>query len=504
MDAHFFHALVLELEKNLNGRRVEKIFAPADGVWTLALQSTGGKEFLLFRPAKSVGLFFLSKVKPLNPANPTATVMWLRKRLSGRRIFEAHHDWTNLRVAFSLSPGREPSKYRFLLFDIKKGISLIHELPQDFGLPVFWPSYADIQDTAEIWKEFPHISPPLRKALKKLTPPEAQKLLDTLKNGAANTFYLSTDGKNELSPPRLWPDENSNQQIFSSAIEASSVYGEKVLFPTMERLENSEDKNALKSSKKKFKKIMSRIEEEEDRLRKLLSRKIEAEALQAEMYRLKPLRELDKVTVTHPEHGKMVVKLDPTLTPAENMTKIFKLSAKAQRGLKHMERRRGEVETQQEEFLHANLMPPSSKDRQKTSLEIPKKYKDIAVALFVSSDGFLMIRGKNSKANHDLLSKAASVFDYWFHVEGGPGSHVILKRDHPGQEIPETTFKEAATLAALKSYRCDDSKADIMCALVKDVRKRKGAAPGQVVVDNVSRTLHVKVDHSLEESLAKK
>ncbi len=504
MDAHFFRALTRELEENLKGRRVEKIFAPADGVWTFALQSTGGKEFLLFRPAKSVGLLFISKVKPVNPANPNGTVMWLRKRLSGRRIFETIHDWINLRVAFTLSPGREPGRYRFLLFDMKKGVSLVHDLPQDFGQPVDWPSYADIQDTPEIWKEFPHISPPLRKVMSSMTPPEAQNLLDKLTNGEADTFYLTTEGKNELMPPRVWPDSSSRQQIFSSAIDAASAYGEKVLFPTMERIENSENKQALKSAKKKFKKVMNRIAEEEARLHILLNRKVEAQALQAEMYRLKSMRELDKVTVTHPEHGKMVVKLDPALTPAENMAKIFKLSAKAQRGLKHMERRKAEVEAEQEKFLQSNLLPPSKNDQKRANIEIPKKYKDIAVGLFVSSDGFLMIRGKNSKANHDILSKVSSVFDYWFHVEGGPGAHVILKRDHPGHEVPETTFNEAATLAAIKSYRCDDSKADVMCALVKDVRNRKGAAPGQVAVDNVSRVLHVKIDHSLEESLAKK
>ncbi|WP_031483868.1 NFACT RNA binding domain-containing protein [Maridesulfovibrio frigidus] len=504
MDAHFFRALAQELEINLNGRRVEKIFSPADGVWTFSLQSTGGKEFLLFRPAKSVGLFFLSRVKPLNPANPPANVMWLRKRLSGRRIFEAHHDWVNLRVAFTISPGREPGRYKFLLFDLKKGVSLIHELPEDFGAPVLWPSYAEIKDTPEIWKEFPQISPPLRKAMDRLSPPEAQTLLNNLESGTFNSFYISTDIKDEFAPPRVWPLKGSAQQKIGSAIEASSLYGEKVLFPTMEKLENSEDKSALKSGKKKFKRVMNRIEQEEDRLRDLLKRKIDAEALQAEMYRIKPLRALEKITVNHPEQGEIVVALDPLLTPMENMTRIFKFAAKASRGLKHMERRRKEVEDEQDVFLNQNLLPPSSKDKQKKNIAIPTKYKNIAVALFVSSDGFLIIRGKNSKANHDILGKVSSVFDYWFHVEGGPGSHVILKRDHPGQEVPEKTFEEAATLAALKSYKCNDSKAEVMCALVKDVRKIKGGAPGQVLVDNVSKTLHVEIDPSLEESLAKK
>lgn len=486
------------------GRRVEKIFAPADGVWTFALQSKGGKEYLLFRPAKSVGLLFLSRVKPVNPPSPPSQVMWLRKRLAGRRLFETHHDWINLRVAFTLSPFREPEKYRYLLLDMKKGVSLIHELPEGFAEPVKWPSYEQVQEDSEIWRDYPQISPPLRKTMKKLPADQSRQLLLSLEHGLAESFYLSEDKAGKLTPPRVWTDGNSREQIFHSAIEASSIYGEKVLFPVMERMENAEQRSTLKSGKKKFKRILQRIEQEEERLRALQERKVEAEALQAEMYRLKDLRELDTVTVNHPEHGEMEVKLNPALTPTENMERIFRFAAKAARGFKHMERRRQEVEAEHEAFLRANLMPESEKGPKKKNIEIPKKYKNIAAALFISSDGFLMIRGKNSKANHEILSKVSSVFDYWFHVQGGPGSHVILKRDHPGQDVPEKTFEEAAILAALKSYRANDSKADVMCALVKDVRKVKGYAHGQVAVDNVLKNLHVNVDASLEQTLAKK
>lgn len=503
MDAHFFRALCFELEESLTGRRVEKIFSPAEGVWTFALQSKGGKEYLLFRPAKSVGLLFLSRVKPANPPAPPSQDMWLRKRLAGRRLFEAHHDWMNLRIAFTLSPFRQPEKYRYLLLDMKKGVSLIHDLPEDFGTGVEWPSLEQIQSDPDIWREFPQISPPLRKTLERMPQDEGQTLLLNLESGIVDNFYLQT-GKNDVpNPPRVW-SSGGNTELFHSAIEASSVYGERVLFPVMEKMENAEQLSTLKSGKRKFKRILKRIEQEEERLHALKARKIEAEALQAEMYRIKDLRELDSISVTHPEHGEMEVKLDPSLTPSENMEKIFRFAAKADRGFKHMERRKKEVETEHEAFLQSNLMPSSEGSRKKKSIEIPKKYKNIAAALFVSSDGFLMIRGKNSKANHEILSKVSSVFDYWFHVQGGPGSHVVLKRDHPGQEVPESTFEEAAALAALKSYRANDSKADVMCALVKDVRKVKGWAHGQVTVDNVLKTVHVNVDSSLEEKLAKK
>ncbi|WP_432737248.1 NFACT RNA binding domain-containing protein [Maridesulfovibrio sp. FT414] len=503
MDAHFFRALCLELEETVKGRRVEKIFSPADGVWTFALQSKGGKEYLLFRPAKSVGLLFLSRVKPVNPPSPPSQVMWLRKRLAGRRMFETHHDWINLRVAFTLSPFIQPDKYRYLLLDMKKGVSLIHDLPEDFGSPIEWPSLDEIKTNPEIWREFPQITPPLRRTLETITPEQGQRLLLNLEAGLTDTFYLSPEKKGELSPPRVWSTD-SDAETFHSAIEAASVYGDRILFPVMERLDNAEQLSTLKAGKKKFRNILKRIEQEEQRLHELISRKVEAEAMQAEMYRIKDMRELTSISVTHPEHGMMEVKLNPALTPTENMERIFRFAAKAQRGLLHMERRRREVEAEHENFLQSNLMPSAEGEKKRKTVEIPQKYKNIAAALFVSSDGFLMIRGKNSKANHEILSKVSSVFDYWFHVQGGPGSHVILKRDHPGQEVPDTTFEEAAILAALKSYRAEDSKADVMCALVKDVRKVKGWTHGQVAVDSVLKTFHVSVDASLEEKLAKK
>jgi len=132
---------------------------------------------------------------------------------------------------------------------------------------------------------------------------------------------------------------------------------------------------------------------------------------------------------------------------------------------------------------------------------LPKRYQGLAVALFRTSDGFLVLRGKSSQANHAILSRAASPHDYWLHVAGGPSAHVILRRDYPDQPVPEQSLIEAATLCALKSYRKDDAKAEVLLARVKDVRKVKGAAIGSVAVDEVERTLLVGLDQGMEARL---
>ncbi len=77
---------------------------------------------------------------------------------------------------------------------------------------------------------------------------------------------------------------------------------------------------------------------------------------------------------------------------------------------------------------------------------------------------------------------------------------MILKRDNPGQEVPQRSLLEAAELAGLASWRAMDSKAQVMQALVADVRKVKGAALGQVRVDR-SVSLNVDLDPATEDRL---
>lgn len=502
MDAHFFRALAAELGTHLESRRVEKVFAPADDVWTFVVQSNDGRKHLLFRPAKSAGLFFMSAIKPLNPASPPARIMWMRKRLCGRRLFEPRVDWVNLQLAFTLSPGKNSENYNYIIFDLKNGVSLTREFPDNFSIDPRWPEVKEIESNPDIWQKYPQINPPLRKHFDKVSSEERYSLIELLKSGNFTKFYLPKSRQNRIIPPRVW-QENPDSLLFSSAMEASAVYGEQVLFPLLEQQSEKGENQVLKSGKKKYRKTIKRIDEEEKRLSELLALKEKAEILQSELYRYKDCSELKSIMVSLPDKGEIQIDLDPQLTPSENMTRMFKLAAKAERGFKHMARRRREVEEKYENLLNNSLLP-QAKSIKDNKISIPQKYKGMAASLFVSTDGFLMIRGKNSKANHEILSKSASSFDYWFHVADGPGSHVILKRDHPGHEVPDRTLEEAAVLAALKSYRTNDSKADVMCALVKDVRKIKGASHGMVTVDNEIARLTVEIDSGLEKSLIQK
>ena len=99
---------------------------------------------------------------------------------------------------------------------------------------------------------------------------------------------------------------------------------------------------------------------------------------------------------------------------------------------------------------------------------------------YISSDGFHIYVGKNNYQNEDLTFRLATGNDWWFHAKGIPGSHVIVKCEAAGTP-PDTTFEEAARLAAYYSKGRDQDKVEIDYIQKKQVKKPNGAKPGFVV-----------------------
>lgn len=89
--------------------------------------------------------------------------------------------------------------------------------------------------------------------------------------------------------------------------------------------------------------------------------------------------------------------------------------------------------------------------------------------------------GRNDAANDYLSVKLARANDWWFHVRGMPGSHVVLRvsgGEDPGRDILES----AAAIAAHHSKARNGGKTSVVCTRAKNVSKRGGAKPGTVTV----------------------
>jgi predicted ribosome quality control (RQC) complex YloA/Tae2 family protein len=87
-----------------------------------------------------------------------------------------------------------------------------------------------------------------------------------------------------------------------------------------------------------------------------------------------------------------------------------------------------------------------------------------------------------SDADTDFLStQIAEPNDWWFHVDGVPGSHVLL-RAKPDQEPGKETLRQAAAVAAYHSKARNAGTTPVHCTRARYVKKPRGVKTGTVQV----------------------
>lgn len=106
----------------------------------------------------------------------------------------------------------------------------------------------------------------------------------------------------------------------------------------------------------------------------------------------------------------------------------------------------------------------------------------------ISSDGFEILVGRNSRQNEEVTFRLGTGHDLWLHARGLPGAHVIIKTQ--GREVPERTLRQAAELAATTSRGRGSARVAVDVAPQRNVRRIKGGRPGMVTYTG-ERTIHV-------------
>ena len=100
-----------------------------------------------------------------------------------------------------------------------------------------------------------------------------------------------------------------------------------------------------------------------------------------------------------------------------------------------------------------------------------------------------------SDADNDYVStQLAEPNDWWFHVDGVPGSHVIL-RAKADEEPSKETLRQAASVAAYHSKARNAGTTPVHCTRARYVKKPRGVKTGTVQVAH-GTTLKVRPDIS--------
>lgn len=288
--------------------------------------------------------------------------------------------------------------------------------------------------------------------------------------------------------------------------------------------------------------ITRRIEQALKRERSFLDRKAInlqedlGEARKAEMYRhrgelLKNVLHLIKpgdefVAATDYETGETVrIPLDPKLSPTANLEACFDRYQKESRGVRMIEQQLQELEIVRADLESIALRLEEAARGENPNIEAirmiasepkvqrlvqrhaPKRKapvapvqaarkKEIPTRLlpkrYVTREGLEIWVGRSDEGNDYLTTRLARGNDLFFHLEGYPGSHVVL-RTEGRPDPPQASLLDACELAVHFSKMKNAGSADVHMAHIKDVKKPKGAKPGLVYVRS-GRTIHLRRD----------
>ena len=189
------------------------------------------------------------------------------------------------------------------------------------------------------------------------------------------------------------------------------------------------------------------------------------------------------------------IALDPALTPNQNAQKYFHRYQKLKNAVKligeQIQEAKDEIQYLESVLYQLEIAGPMDIEAIKEELTADgylkkktqkkqKKKKPSQPDQYFSSDGTLILVGKNNLQNDQLTMKTAKKTDYWLHAKNIPGSHVIIKSDQPSDE----TITEAAELAAYFSKYRYSAQVPVDLVQVKHIRKPNGAKPGYVIYEN--------------------
>lgn len=204
-----------------------------------------------------------------------------------------------------------------------------------------------------------------------------------------------------------------------------------------------------------------------------------------------------------------LIELDSKYTLGENAKKAFTKYQKSVRAIKFITENIEKTNDLEQQLLdlefflslenpnineiNEELISLGYKIKQK---RINKNKKDSIELLTYNYLDTTIYVGKNNKQNDYITHKLSHRNDYWLHVEGASGSHVLVKSDNLSDEL----LYFSAMLAAKYSKLNNLVKIPINYTQIKNLKKIPGKHGSMVSINNY-KTIVVTIDDSLINSV---
>lgn len=270
--------------------------------------------------------------------------------------------------------------------------------------------------------------------------------------------------------------------------------------------------NVISRLKKKIK--IQAVELEENKNKKKL--KLLADLVSANIYKIRSgAAEVTLENFYDENFSKIKIKLDPRLTPAENVEKLYREYKKSKVAIEKLkeeinkakqeifyietvldEINRVSVEDELDEIK--NELFSQGYIKRKTNNVKSKKNKFLAPIEYHLREDIRVLVGRNNYQNDRLTLKTAPKNSLWFHVKDMPGAHTILIADK--KNIDDDILIKSAKIAAYHSKAQNSANVPVDFTLVKNVKKPSGAKPGMVIYNDY-KTIYITPSENFIEKL---
>lgn len=403
------------------------------------------------------------------PLTPSPFVMLLRKHVEGLSLLSLSVEDSVLRLSFGLE-----QLISSLLFEIEGPLANLYLCDASGTLL----GSALPQRSAQRGLRVHH----------RYTPPEADA-------GA----YKATAAKDWPEDDQLW---DYLRQRFDGAVEEAE---QRTLKRSLSR--------RLKQARKRAQRRVARVEQDLARAEDVAVLRHEADLLQSARHQIKRGASFVEIPDWNdPEMRTRRIELDPSQSVQAAIADRYRRYRRLKDAetvilerLESVEKQRDQLEAAWETFstledtdalqklaqqLEVSRLIQRENQQQQIRERARLPYKEAR-----SSDGYRLLVGRTSKDNDQLSLRIARGRDIWLHARDSAGSHVIIWRDR-GDEVPERTLFEAATLAAFHSTAKNDTRVDVSYTERKHISKPPGSPPGRVSVASM-RTIYVEPDEAL-------
>jgi predicted ribosome quality control (RQC) complex YloA/Tae2 family protein len=552
-DGNIVRKITQELRETLITGRINKIYQLSKYDLLFNINSPEGKKQLLISNSPAYSRIHLTEMNYEKPDTPPTFCMFLRKHLEGG-IIKDIIQITNDRVIVFLVQSRNElgdlTSKKFILEVMGRHSNIIiadennkileaikHVMPFDgkdrtiypgaiyefpssskinpFDIPAREEFLSNPENLTEkcLLDNFTGFSPLITR--------EIMHIFNTTKKSISIIFNEILDSNN--------PTIISAKKDYFYFTDITYIEGERKTFESVNKMLDryyyerdsidivkQKSKDLVKFIKNHINKAKNKIEKLNKDLIKTNTRdsiRIKGELIQANLHNI--LKGDSKLEcINYYDNEKIVIDLDPKLSPVKNSEKYFKKYKKLKTSIPYIHKQIKEalLEVRYFEQLLHQVENSSLKDIEeikeelvekryiKKKIKIVKRKKRPNFETYFDIDGITILVGKNNLQNEYITHKLAKHNEVWFHVKDSPGSHVVVKSSFP---LSETTIRTAAQLAAHFSKMKKSSSVAVDYLEVRYLKKVPGKINSFVTYKN-NKTIYIDPDDDFVINLRKK